>query len=108
MRRRLIALVVILVVVLSTSLPVLASTKLIAQGFTIYNGTTVKYWADVQGTGGTDMGRAYYIDIYGIDRFGSTREICYGTTPRLYSASFAVGQDILGWGYDIWKKPGTR
>lgn len=107
MKRRLIALLVAVVVIISISLPALATFTFKADGYYYYSndsGYWKKYWVELYGNkaGSIDGARAFLIDYNGSVLLGSARTFGFGERPRIYSGGMKALFNVNATGYISW------
>jgi hypothetical protein len=107
MKRKLIALLVAVVVILSISLPALASEATFkACGYTLYySDSTKKFWVELYGNeaGRIDRFKACWNLADGRSLYGSTRDVGFGQRICAYSAPVSFSTQVIGGGYTIWR-----
>lgn len=102
MKRRLIALLVAVVVIISISLPAMAAVFK-SHGETRYSNGTKRYWCELYGNeaGRIDRFQAFWILPSNTYIYGGTRDVGFGQRIRAYSAY--TSSPTIGYGRTEWR-----
>jgi len=102
MKRRIIALLVAVVVIISISLPVMAAVFK-SHGETNYSDGTKRYWCELYGNeaGRIDRFKAFWILPSGTYLAGGERDVGFGQRIRAYSGY--TSSSTIGYGYTVWR-----